>query len=209
MKLLLSLFVLIGSLWYSDGLASCIMRRSTLVMKRGRGLGELADENLGPKLKLKKSSQLSSKGISAAPTGVTWIPIPGMISGMNDIPIKEGTIQLIDTMIPALTKPATNPTGAVAVIKYKSSVYCTSVQCTSCQFPLNKAEVLDPTEETGNDPRITCSFCKATYNLRTGDRVTTHEDGGVLSGIARSLFSKQKEEPLPVYALGTLTLNPQ
>jgi nitrite reductase/ring-hydroxylating ferredoxin subunit len=202
MKFLLSLLALISNICFSNGLASSFMRRSTLVMKRGRGLGELSDDNLGPKIKSKKSSPLSSKGISQVPARVTWIPIPGMTSGMNDIPMQEGTINLIDTMLPALTKPATNPTGAVAVVKYKSSVYCTNVQCPSCQFPLNKAEILEPTEETSNDPRIACSFCRATYNLRTGDRVTTHKDGGVLSGIARNLFSKQKEDPLPVYALG-------
>lgn len=182
------------------GTGKFAVKRSTISMKRGRGLGDLANDGAGPK----KTQQIGSKGgMGATPnTSSSWIPVKGMTSGIKDLPTEEGVVKLVDTMAPALMKVATNPTGAVSVIKYGSSVYCTSVGCASCQIPLNKAEVLGPTEETGTDPRICCSFCRATYNLRTGERVTTHEGGGLMGGIAQNLFSKQKAGSLPIYALG-------
>ncbi|KAI2493319.1 hypothetical protein MHU86_21240 [Fragilaria crotonensis] len=184
----------------SEAFGTLTVRRSTMTMKRGRGLGELANDGAGPK----KTVPMGSKGGMApsSNTSSSWIPVKGMTSGIKDLPTEEGIVKLVDTMAPALMKVATNPTGAVAVIKYGPSVYCTSVGCASCQIPLNKAEVLGPTSETGADPRICCSFCRATYNLRTGDRVTTHEGGGLMGGIAQNLFSKQKAGSLPIYALG-------
>jgi nitrite reductase/ring-hydroxylating ferredoxin subunit len=193
---LLTLTLLVAS---SEAFGTLVTKRAAMSMKRGRGLGELANDGAVPNIKV---SSKGSKGGMAPSTSSSWIPVKGMTSGIKDLPTEEGSVKLIDTMAPALINGATNPTGAVCVIKYGPSVYCTSVGCASCQIPLNKAEVLGPTEETGSDPRICCSFCRATYNLRTGDRVTTQQGGGLMGGIAQNIFSKQKAGSLPIYALG-------
>eukprot|EP00545_Synedropsis_sp_CCMP1620_P008205 CAMPEP_0119005714 /NCGR_PEP_ID=MMETSP1176-20130426/1887_1 /TAXON_ID=265551 /ORGANISM="Synedropsis recta cf, Strain CCMP1620" /LENGTH=205 /DNA_ID=CAMNT_0006957555 /DNA_START=152 /DNA_END=769 /DNA_ORIENTATION=+ len=165
-------------------------RRSTMSMKRGRGSMKEFDDSK------------ASKGLGKAnlPAGLktTWIPVPG---GMPEL--EEGKVVLVDTMASALKNGATNPTGAVAVVKYGPTVFCTSVGCAACQIPLNKADLLAPNEETDNkDPRIACNFCRATYNLRTGARVAPADSGGLMGGLVKGLFSKQDEKSLPVYALG-------
>ena len=170
---------------------------TVMMAKRGGrgGLGDVDSE------RPKKAAKTSTAGM--APPGSnksTWIPVQGMTTSMADL--LDGSVTLVDTGAAALIKTATNPNGAVAVIKYGPSVFCTSVGCASCQIPLSKAEVLGPTEETMNDPRICCSFCRATYNLRTGERVATQEGGGLMGGLAKNIFSKQKVGSLPIYALG-------
>jgi nitrite reductase/ring-hydroxylating ferredoxin subunit len=148
----------------------------------------------------------ASKGMGSAaniPAGLktTWIPVQGLTDGIPNL--EEGKVVLIDTMAKALQNGATNPTGAVAVVKYGPSVFCTSVGCASCQIPLNKADLLEPNDETDNkDPRIACSFCRATYNLKTGARVAPVDGGGLVGGLVKGLFSKQDQKSLPVYALG-------
>lgn len=63
---------------------------------------------------------------------------------------------------------------------------------------MTKAKVLDPNGETnGDDARIQCDFCGATYNLKTGEPV--QKEGGKLLGF---LFSKSDDVSLPVYGLG-------
>lgn len=68
---------------------------------------------------------------------------------------------------------------------------------------MTKARVLEPNEETsGKDPRIVCDFCSATYNLRTGERLTSVQKGGLLGGVMKNLFDRQLTKALPVYELG-------
>lgn len=97
---------------------------------------------------------------------------------------------------------ATNPTGAVSVVNYEEKTYCFASSCSCCQIPLSKAKVLPPSEETGTAPRLSCDFCKATYNVRTGERVENAEKPGLLGGVVTGLFSKSDKKPLPIYDLG-------
>lgn len=53
-----------------------------------------------------------------------------------------------------------------------------------------------PPKESG-DARLQCDLCGATYNLRSGEQV--EKEGGKMLGF---LFNQNKEEKLPVYALG-------
>lgn len=136
-------------------------------------------------------------------SGARWVPVTGVAS-VADLPTQEeGKVGILETGAPALIDKAANPMGAVAVVRYGPNTYCTSISCASCKIPMTKARVLEPLpEETGKDPRIACDFCSATYNLRTGERVTTVPKGGIMGGIVKGLFSAQDENPLPVYELG-------
>eukprot|EP00546_Thalassionema_frauenfeldii_P011451 CAMPEP_0178922388 /NCGR_PEP_ID=MMETSP0786-20121207/16123_1 /TAXON_ID=186022 /ORGANISM="Thalassionema frauenfeldii, Strain CCMP 1798" /LENGTH=177 /DNA_ID=CAMNT_0020596741 /DNA_START=144 /DNA_END=677 /DNA_ORIENTATION=- len=163
--------------------------------KRGRGLGELSEG--GSPSSSKKSAGLAQ---TTSPSSGKWYPIEG-VKSMKDLSLKEGEVRIVPTNIDSLTE-FTNPEGAVSVVKYDDAVYCTSVGCSSCQIPLDKAQVLEPSEETGSDPRLSCNFCKATYNLKTGERVKTADSGGLLGGMMKGLFSKGESKPLPIYALG-------
>ena len=82
-------------------------------------------------------------------------------------------------------------------MNYNDKTYCFSSACGSCKIPLTKAKVLEPTEATGEDARLQCDFCGATYNLRTGSPV--EKESGKLFGF---LFSKSDTVSLPVYGLG-------
>lgn len=163
-----------------------------LTMKRGRGL---AKEFGG---KSKKGPM--STGAPSSNTG-GWATVAGL-SSVRDLPTQEGKIQIVDTLVKKLIDGATNPTGAVCVVKHKAGTYCFSASCPSCKIPLNKAKVLEPSDETGSDPRLSCDFCSATFNLRTGERVASVGGSGIFSGVVKGLFSKQENVPLDVYALG-------
>ena len=139
---------------------------------------------------------------SSGPTPIgSWYPVPGLKS-MADLPREDGKIIAVDTNARSLTNSATNPTGAVAIVKSKGQVYCTNIACSSCSIPLTKAKVLPPNEETNTSPRLSCDFCSATYNLRTGERVASVESGNFFGGMVKGLFSKKESASLPVYALG-------
>ena len=159
-------------------------RRSNMTMKRGRGSFQ-EDTSSG-------SSSAGNKG---------WFPIPGTTTA--NLPTREREIKLVDTNAPILVNAATSPAGAVAIVKYGPSLYCTSATCASCKIPLNKADVLGPAGDC-KDPRVACSFCRATYNLKTGQRVESAEGGGFMTGIVKNIMSKAPEGAgnLPVYALG-------
>lgn len=45
-------------------------------------------------------------------------------------------------------------------------------------------------------------FSKATYNLKTGDKVASSEQAGLFGGIAKAVFSAQEKGPLRIFALG-------
>lgn len=131
-----------------------------------------------------------------------WVPVQG-ITSMSDLPKEENTVKLVDTMADQLIDGATNPTGAVSIINYNGKTYCFSSSCACCQIPLAKAKVLPPNDETGGTiPRLACDFCKATYNIRTGERVQNAENSGLLGGVVAGLFSKKDKDPLAIYDLG-------
>eukprot|EP00558_Chaetoceros_sp_UNC1202_P003798 CAMPEP_0197234684 /NCGR_PEP_ID=MMETSP1429-20130617/2374_1 /TAXON_ID=49237 /ORGANISM="Chaetoceros sp., Strain UNC1202" /LENGTH=221 /DNA_ID=CAMNT_0042693151 /DNA_START=42 /DNA_END=707 /DNA_ORIENTATION=- len=131
-----------------------------------------------------------------------WVPVQG-ISSIASLPQSENEVQLVDTMADALINGATNPTGAVSIVNYKSKTYCVASSCACCQIPLTKAKVLPPNDETNDEnPRLSCDFCKATYNIRTGERVQNAEKPGLLGGIVTGLFSKSDQIPLQTYDLG-------
>jgi len=131
-----------------------------------------------------------------------WVPVTG-VSSMADLPQDENVVKLVDTMADQLTDRGTNPTGAVSVVNYEGKTYCFASSCKCCQIPLAKATVLPPNEESGGtNPRVSCDFCKATYNIRTGERLVNAEKPGLLGGIVVGLFSKSDKIPLPIYDLG-------
>lgn len=135
-------------------------------------------------------------------TRTNWVPVKG-VSSMKDLPQEENKVQFVDTKAEQLTDGATNPTGAVAVVNYEGNTYCFSSSCTSCKVPLTKAQVLAPNEETGNTaPRLCCDLCKATYNIRTGERVENEGKPGLFGGVVSGLFGAQDKLPLPTYDLG-------
>ena len=171
-----------------------------MTMKRGRGSFQKEAGNGGGKQNQIQS--MSANTGSAPSSNKAWIPVSGLKS-TKDLPTQEGKVMLVDTMVPALMNGATNPVGAVSVVKYGPNTYCFSSSCASCKIPLTKARVLEPNEGTNNqDPRLACDFCSATYNLRTGERVTSVQKGGLLGGIVKGLLSAQGKETLPVYELG-------
>ena len=131
-----------------------------------------------------------------------WVPVEG-IQSMKDLPQEENQVQFVDTMAEKLQDGAVNPTGAVSVVNYEGKTYCFSSSCPSCKVPLSKAKVFEPNEETDNtDPRLSCDFCKATFNVRTGERVENAGKAGIFGGIVKGLFSAQESVPLPTYDLG-------
>eukprot|EP00560_Eucampia_antarctica_P001900 CAMPEP_0197833432 /NCGR_PEP_ID=MMETSP1437-20131217/19023_1 /TAXON_ID=49252 ORGANISM="Eucampia antarctica, Strain CCMP1452" /NCGR_SAMPLE_ID=MMETSP1437 /ASSEMBLY_ACC=CAM_ASM_001096 /LENGTH=204 /DNA_ID=CAMNT_0043437497 /DNA_START=77 /DNA_END=691 /DNA_ORIENTATION=- len=139
---------------------------------------------------------------SGAAKKTNWVPVSG-ISSMNDLPQEENSVKVVDTMAKVLTNIATNPTGAVSVVNFAGNTYCFSSSCPSCKFPMIKATVLPPNEETEDkNPRVTCDFCKATYNIKTGAVLKESSPTGLVGGIVKGLFSAKEKEPLPTYDLG-------
>eukprot|EP00566_Odontella_aurita_P026522 CAMPEP_0113552820 /NCGR_PEP_ID=MMETSP0015_2-20120614/15274_1 /TAXON_ID=2838 /ORGANISM="Odontella" /LENGTH=180 /DNA_ID=CAMNT_0000453829 /DNA_START=248 /DNA_END=793 /DNA_ORIENTATION=- /assembly_acc=CAM_ASM_000160 len=131
-----------------------------------------------------------------------WVPVSG-ISSMGDLPQEENKVKFVDTEADQLIDGAVNPTGAVSVVTYEGKTYCFASSCSSCKIPLTKAKVLPPNEETGgSDPRISCDFCSATYNVRTGERVEDVGGSGLLGGLVKGLMSAKDKEALPTYDLG-------
>lgn len=186
-------------------------RRSTMTMKRGRGSFKGID---GPTpagvTPVSPSSSSSGGGLgnaAAAAAGggssssTKWIIVPKISA--KDLPKEEGVVSLINTQALRLVDKATNPTGAVSVIKYGPDTFCFSVQCPSCKIPLTKAKALPPNEETGGKaPRLACDFCKATFNLKTGEKVKAVEGSSLLGNIAKVVMQSKESGPLPIYKLG-------
>eukprot|EP00565_Helicotheca_tamesis_P003462 CAMPEP_0185734532 /NCGR_PEP_ID=MMETSP1171-20130828/22801_1 /TAXON_ID=374046 /ORGANISM="Helicotheca tamensis, Strain CCMP826" /LENGTH=186 /DNA_ID=CAMNT_0028404549 /DNA_START=163 /DNA_END=723 /DNA_ORIENTATION=+ len=151
-----------------------------------------------------KVKPMGGDEVIAAPAGTrtNWVPVAG-ITSMKDLPQEENVVKLVDTKAPTLMNGATNPTGAVAIINYEGKTYCFSSSCSSCQIPLTKAKVLPPNDETDNkDPRLVCDFCKATYNIRTGEVLEDAGEKGFVGGIVSGLISSKGKVPLPTYDLG-------
>lgn len=189
-------------------------RRVALNVRRGQGnLGkQIGDENIGNVNNMNDNGGgavgmgSSGRTPTGAASSVNWLPIA---VSAKTLPTEENQVGLIDTNLFTLKNGQTNPTGAVSVIKYQGQTYCFSVNCPSCQIPLTKATCLPPApkDESNNNnnghPRLVCDFCKATYNVKTGDKLPSAvANAGFLGGIAKSLFSSKESGPLPVYKLG-------
>lgn len=147
--------------------------------------------------KLNKPKSIGSDGATdtEAKPRSNWVQTS--IASIKSLPKEKNVVKLVDTQVPSLINKQTNPTGAVSIVNYDDKTYCFSSGCASCQIPLTKAKVLEPSDETNNEARLQCDFCGATYNLRTGSPVK--KEGGKLLGF---LFSKSEEKELPVYGLG-------
>jgi len=131
-----------------------------------------------------------------------WVEVKG-VSSMTDLPQVENEVRLVDTMADQLINKGTNPTGAVSVVNFEGKTYCFASSCACCAIPLAKAKVLPPNDETGGtNPRLSCDFCKTTYNIRTGAKVENAEKPGIIGGVVVGLFSKSDKIPLPIYDLG-------
>lgn len=181
-----------------------ITRRSTMTMRKGRkslkksikgGLGESGTSNMKP--------MGSAAASSSSARSSNWVPVAGLKT-VADLPKEEGKVVLVETMADELKNAQTNPNGAVGVVNYFGKTFCLSSACTACKIPLTKAKVCPPTEETNNvDPRLACDFCSATYNLRTGEKVSDEKStGGIFGGAVRGLFGSSTAGDLPVYDLG-------
>ena len=171
-------------------------RRADITMKRGRG-------SFKKEIGGASGSGMGSSGSSPAAGGTNWIIVPK--KSPKDLPKEEGKVALLETQALPLVDRNTNPMGAVSVLKYGPETFCFSVQCPSCKIPLTKAKALSPNEETGGKaPRISCDFCKSTYSLKTGEKLSAQEGGGILGSLVKNVMAANNDSdaPLPVYKLG-------
>ena len=180
-------------------------RRSTMSMRRGRG-GSLKKE-IGSTGGFTSSSKKSTGGARApaASSGSSrnWQIIPNQTTAA--LPKNDGKVVLMETNLENFKDNVANPTGAIAMIQTDGETFCFSSSCPSCKIPLTKAKALPPNDETknsGNAPRISCDFCKSTYNLKTGEKLQAQEATGLFGGIAKSVLSAKESGPLPTYQLG-------
>lgn len=175
--------------------------RHDMTMARGKGS---LKKNFGAE----NSRRGKSKALDIKPKDVSasrgeWTAVSG-IKSISEMPRAEGTVSVVETGAYALKDPRTNPNGAVSVVNYKGETYCFSVSCPTCKIPLTKSSVLDPTDESNDHPRISCDFCTATFDLRTGKALTRDTSGkkNLLAGVVSSLMSTKDDEELPTYELG-------
>jgi nitrite reductase/ring-hydroxylating ferredoxin subunit len=191
----LSTILLVVSLCVADAYSPMGMttRRSSMTMKRGRGSFKKEIESSDGS---SASSGSAGAGMSA---GRNWLNVPAKT--VKDLPNEEGKVILLDTQAFLLVDKATNPTGAVCVMKYGPETFCFSSSCPQCKIPLTKAKVSPPNEESKKAPRLACDFCKSTFELKTGKKVASEENTGFLGGIAKAVLSAQESAPLPIYQL--------
>jgi nitrite reductase/ring-hydroxylating ferredoxin subunit len=197
--LLSTLMLLIGSsVSFAPTPNLANVRSSVLMAKRGRGSFQNESGQSIPNPAGKKAGGLSN---AANDSGINWCPLP---PGQK-LPEAEGAVTLMDTELTTMKNGATNPTGAVGVVKYEGQTYCFSSACPSCKIPLLKAKVfpgvVDPAAEN-KAPRLACDFCKSTYNLKTGNKVAAVETGGFFGSIVKSVMQSQASGGLPIYKLG-------
>lgn len=114
-----------------------------MTMKRGRG---------SFKKEIQGGSESNSVGIGPSRN---WVDTKQKVTVL---PKEEGTVTLLDTGVFLLVDKATNPTGAVCVMKYGPETHCFSSSCPQCKIPMTKAKALPPSSETGTAPRISCDF---------------------------------------------------
>ena len=177
-----------------------ITKRSTMTMRKGRkSLKKTINNGLG-------GGPSNVKPMAAENTmsqKTNWVPVAGL-SSMSDLPQKENEVQLVETNAPQLQDARTNPNGAVSVVNYEGKTYCFSSSCSSCKIPLTKAKLYEPNEETdGLYPRLACDFCGATFNVRTGEKVSdVGGKGGLFGGVIKGLMGAKPSDKLPTYDLG-------
>lgn len=167
-------------------------------MKRGRG--SFKQEAGAEGFSGKKSSSTTSSGVRR---DINWCPMP---LGQT-VPSQVNQVGLLDTNLPTMKNAATNPTGAVAVVKADNDqIYCFSSSCPSCQIPLTKAKVMEGTAATEPHPRLVCDFCKATYSLKDGARLqgedAVNEGGGLFGGLVKNVLASKESGPLKLFKLG-------
>lgn len=196
-----ALIVLISPWQVADGLLyqskmPFQTKRMELSMKRGKGSlrKEIGDDEKG---------MPSSSSSSFVSSSINWCPIPPN----QKLPQEEGKIGLLDTNLPTMKNAATNPTGAVGVARYREEMFCFASSCPSCKIPITRAKILpppSPESNNNNSPRLSCGFCQATYNLKSGVRLATDESGGFFGGVVKSILSADPKNagPLPTYKLG-------
>lgn len=167
------------------------VKPSHLCAKRGRGtLGR----EVGPSRK-----GIQNEGSGSFQGGQNWCPIP---EG-QELPKENGQVVFIDTELPTMKVGATNPTGAVATVRYEDKYYCFSHACPSCKVPLSKAKIFKGNEESKGAPRLGCDFCKTSYSLEDGAKLSTPaESGGLFSGVVKNIFGAQDGGNLKMYQLG-------
>ena len=109
-----------------------------------------------------------------------------------------------------VTNPATNPTGAVAVVRHGGKTYCFDSACPSCKIPLTKAKVTEQPSSSSDSQKpkvvLSCDFCTASYDLASGARVekpSKESSGGLFSGIVSNIMSADPRSagPLRLYKL--------
>ncbi|CAB9500253.1 expressed unknown protein [Seminavis robusta] len=168
---------------------------TTLMARGGRG-----------KKGKKSRGGMDSAGQSATDPGVAsanWVAIPAPAFDFSKA--KDGKVELFDTNLVTLKDSLTNPTGAVSVLKHKGEVFCFDAACPSCKIPLAKATVL-PVTSSRPTPTLTCSFCKSSYDLRSGQKTEVSADeagGGLFAGLAQNLFKASgNTDPLKIHQLG-------
>jgi nitrite reductase/ring-hydroxylating ferredoxin subunit len=172
-------------------------RSSMLMAKRGRG----SFQNESGRSIPNPVSKAGGLGNAANESGINWCPVP---PGQK-LPTEEGAVMLMDTMLTTLKNGATNPTGAVGVVKYAGQTYCFSSACPSCKIPLVKAKVFPGVVDAAAEnkaPRLACDFCKSTYNLKSGNKMAAVETGGFFGSIVKSVMQSQASGGLPIYKLG-------
>jgi len=129
---------------------------------------------------------------------VNWIPLNTPASQVSKQ--KDGTVTFVDTNLPTLKNGATNPTGAVSVLRHNGQLYCFDSSCPCCKIPMTKSKVV--TGETSS-PELVCDFCKTKYSLKDGAKLgRSSEGGGIFGGIVKNVLSAKDSGPLTMYKLG-------
>jgi nitrite reductase/ring-hydroxylating ferredoxin subunit len=150
-----------------------------------------------------------SSSMMAARKNPNWRDLPPSASDPATALLSQmDKVSLLETRLPELTNPATNPAGAVAVVRHGAKTYCFDSSCPSCKIPLTKAKVTDrqpPSPQTGATKASTvilsCTFCSASYDLATGARVESPPQkwgGGIFSGVVSNIMAADPRSAGPL-----------
>jgi nitrite reductase/ring-hydroxylating ferredoxin subunit len=175
-----------------------------MMVRRGKGsIGKEVGTDNTDNSSNNGSGMGANSSTSTTGSNINWTPISVSVSSL---PKEENQVTLIDTNLITLKNGQTNPTGAVSVIQYQQQTYCFEVNCPSCKIPLIKAQCIpNETSSGAQPPLLQCDLCKATYNIKTGEKVSTSVENqkiGIMGTIVKSIFSSQASGPLKVYKLG-------
>jgi len=170
--------------------------RTAMTMKRAAGRRGGFQKSSGGMMGSAAASSRVGRGTGAGGAApVNWIPlsVPSRLVSQQE----EGKVAFIDTNLPTLKNTATNPTGAVSVLRHGGQTYCFSSSCPCCKIPMTKSSVRD-------DGRLVCGFCRTGYDLRTGAKAdaSPEDGGGIFGGVVKSVFKARDSGPLPMYRLG-------